>query len=103
MFPLLVCIARDSVIGMWPLKKKLMMQKTKKSDTKFHSKNNKTEIKDAKRADTAINFFAKLGSFPLSANHPQKGGPKTLDHCIGDINTPISAGEKLLKFNHRDK
>ena len=90
-------------MGMWPLKKKLMMQKTKKSDTNVHSKNNKTEIKDAKRADTAINFFAKLGSFPLSANHPQKGGPKTLDHCIGDINTPISAGEKLLKFNHRDK
>ena len=79
------------------------MQKTKKRDIKDHSKNKETEIKDAKKAVTPIIFFAKYGSFPLSANHPQKGGPKILDHCMGDIKTPISAGEKLLKFNQRDR
>ena len=78
-------------------------QKTINSETSDHSKNNETEIKDAKRADTPINFFGKYGSLPLSASHPQKGGPKTLDHCIGDIKIPISVGEKLLKFNQRDK
>ena len=90
-------------MGICPLKKKLIMQKTKKSDTNDQSKNNKTEIKDAKKADNPIIFFAKYESSPLSANHPQNGGPNTLDHCMGDIKTPISAGEKFLKFNQSDR
>jgi hypothetical protein len=79
------------------------MQKTKKRGNRDQSKNNKIEQTTAKQAETPISFFAKKGSFPPSASHPQKGGPKTLDHCIGDIRMPISAGEKLLKFNHKDK